>query len=117
MALFIPGNPGLWLTPGSVLGLVAGTMLWLPLARCSPARSMRAAAICFAAGFLLVNLAPENPYLVAALQVWRHGHYVTFNGMTRLLSALWPFGTLAYLFLLAREASRGQATRGRRHRP
>ena len=31
MALFIPGNPALWLTPGSVIGLVAGVMLWLPL--------------------------------------------------------------------------------------
>jgi len=53
---------------------------------------------------VVVNLAPENPYLVAALKVWRHGHYISFNGMTRLLSALWPFITLGYLILLARKA-------------
>jgi VanZ family protein len=102
MALFIPGNPGLWLTPGSVLGLVAGMMLWLPLARLSPVRSMRAAAICFAAGVLLVNLAPENPYFVAALQILQRGQFLRFNAMTGLLSSWWPFLVLAYLVLLLR---------------
>jgi hypothetical protein len=61
----------------------------------------------------VVNLAPENPYLVAALKVWRHGHYVSFNGMTRLLSALWPFLTLGYLILLGREAEGVPAARFR----
>jgi hypothetical protein len=100
MALFVPGNPGLWLTPGSVLGLVAGVVLWLPLARRSPVRSMRAAAICFAAGFLLVNLAPENPYLVAALQIFQRGHFLRFNAMTGLLSSWWTLLVFAYLVYL-----------------
>ncbi len=102
MALFIPGNPGLWLTPGSVLGLVAGMMLWLPLARRPPVSSMRAAVICFAGGVLLVNLAPENPYLVAALQILQHGHFLRFNAMTGLLSSWWPFLVFAYLVFLTR---------------
>jgi VanZ family protein len=102
MSLFIPGNPGLWLTPGSVLGLVAGVMLWLPLARRSPTGSMRAAAICFAAAVLLVNLAPENPYLVAALQILQRGQFLHFNAMTGLLSSLWPFLVFAYLVFLLR---------------
>jgi len=34
----------------------------------------------------------------------QHGHYVSFNGMTRLLSAMWPFLTLGYLIILARQA-------------
>ena len=100
MALFVPGNPGLWLTPGSVLGLVAGVVLWLPLAQRSPVRSMRAAAICFAAGFLLVNLAPENPYLVAALQIFQRGQFLRFNAMTGLLSSWWPLLVFAYLVYL-----------------
>ena len=100
MALFVPGNPGLWLTPGSVLGLVAGVVLWLPLARRSPVRSMRAAAICFAAGFLLVNLAPENPYLVAALRIFQRGHFLRFNAMIGLLSSWWPLLVFAYLVYL-----------------
>jgi hypothetical protein len=102
MVLFVPGNPGLWLTPGSVLGLVAGVMLWLPFARRSPAGAMRAAAVCVAAGVFLVNVAPENPYLVAALQVLQHGQFLRFNAMTELLSSAWPFLVFVYLAFLLR---------------
>jgi VanZ family protein len=102
MTLFIPGNPGLWLTPGSMLGLVAGVMLWLPLARVAPAALMRASAICFAAGFLVVNLAPENPYFGAALRILQHGHLLPFNAMTGWLSSWWPLLVFAYLVFLIR---------------
>jgi len=112
-ALFIPGNPALWLTPGSLLGLAIGLAAWLLLARAPRYVLIRVAVVCLVLGLIVVNLAPENPYLVAALKVWRHGHYVSFNGMTRLLSAVWPFFTLAYLFLLAREASGAPAAGGR----
>ena len=112
MALFIPGNPGLWLTPGSVLGLVAGIMLWLTLARRSAMSSMFAAAICFAAGVLLVNLAPENPYLVAALQILQRGHFLRFNAMTGLLSAWWPFLVFAYLGFLIYGGAQDRAESG-----
>ena len=113
MALFIPGNPGLWLTPGSVLGLVAGMMLWLPPARLSPVRSTRAAAICLAAGVLLVNIAPENPYLVAALQIMQRGHFLGFNAMTGLLSSWWPFMVFAYVVFLKRGNSGDRPDAGR----
>ncbi|MBC8008072.1 MAG: VanZ family protein [Prolixibacteraceae bacterium] len=112
MALFVPGNPGLWLTPGSVLGLVAGLMLWLPLARCSPAASTRAAAICFAGGVFLVNLAPENPYFVAALQILQRGHFLRFNAMTGLLSMWWPFLAFAFLVILTRSYNSDRADTG-----
>ena len=110
-ALFIPGNPSLWLTPGSLLGLAIGLAAWLLLARAPRSILIRVAAICIVLGLVVVNLAPENPYLVAALKVWRHGHYVSFNGMTRLLSALWPFLTLGYLILLARRAGGAPSVR------
>jgi len=113
MALFIPGNPGLWLTPGSVLGLVAGMMLWLPLARRPPLSSVRASAICFAAGFLLVNLAPENPYLAAALQILQRGHFLRFNAMTGLLSSWWSFLVFTYLILLIRRGEQARPDAGR----
>ena len=105
MALFIPGNPGLWLTPGSVLGLVAGAMLWLPLARMSRMRSMATAALCFAAGFFLVNLAPENPYLIAALRILQRGHFLPFNAMIGLLSSWWPPLVVAYCLFCLRSGS------------
>ena len=110
MALFIPGDPGLWLTPGSMLGLAAGSMLLLLLARLAPVSSARAAGVCFAGGFLLVNIAPENPYLAAALQVFQRGQLLRFNAMTELLSSLWPFMVLGYLLFLDRNTADRRAT-------
>ncbi|MEO8163879.1 MAG: hypothetical protein ABI619_00650, partial [Betaproteobacteria bacterium] len=116
MALFIPGNPGLWLTPGSVVGLVTGVMLWLPLARGSALRSLRAATICLVGGVLLVNLAPENPYFIAALRILQRGHFLPFNAMVGLLSSLWPALVIAYLLMAAPRGreSGGDNGRGRR---
>ena len=51
---------------------------------------------------VLVNLAPTNPYSAAALATWRQGHFLNFNGVTRLVASLWPFLALPYLMLLGR---------------
>jgi len=110
-ALFIPGNAKLWLTQGSMLGLAAGVIVWLLVARL-PRRALTWAALVFlAAGTILVNVAPENPYLVAALKVLQGGYYHGFNGMTRLLSAIWPFAVIAYLLFPARRAAASQPPR------
>ena len=53
-------------------------------------------------GAMLVNLAPPNPYSAAALAVWRQGHFLNFNGLTRWIATLWPFLTLPFLMLSAR---------------
>jgi len=105
-ALFIPGNAKLWLTPGSLVGLVVGIAIWAACARLSRSALVWTAAVFFVAGTLLVNLAPENPYLAAALRVLQDGHYHSFNDMTRLLSAFWPFAVLVYLLVPARRAAR-----------
>lgn len=90
-----------WLTPGAQLGLAAGiafalAALWLP----RPAR-LASAAVLLMAATVLVNLAPPNPYFAATLKVWEQGHFLNFNGLTRLVSAAWPFAALAYLVYLA----------------
>ena len=54
------------------------------------------------AATVLVNLAPPNPYSAAALATWRQGHFLNFNGLTRLVSILWPFLTLPFLLLTTR---------------
>ena len=91
-----------WLTPGTLFGLGAGSgalmlALWLP----GPWR-IALAALVLMAGTVLVNLTPYNPYSVAALAVWRQGHFLNFNGLTRLTATLWPFLALPALVLLAR---------------
>jgi VanZ family protein len=90
-----------WLTPGAQLGLAAGALLALA-ALCLPRIARLAlAAVLLMAATVLVNLAPPNPYFAATLKVWEQGHFLNFNGLTRLVSAAWPFAALAYLVYLA----------------
>jgi len=90
-----------WLTPGALQGLAAGLLaaalaVWLP-------RTARLvlAAVLIMAGTVLVNLAPPNPYLSASLKVWQQGHFLNFNGLTRLVASVWPFAALAYIIFLS----------------
>jgi hypothetical protein len=53
------------------------------------------------AATVLVILAPPNPYLAATLKLWQQGHFLNFNGLTRLVSTLWAFAALGYLIFLA----------------
>ena len=46
---------------------------------------------------VMVNVAPENPYLHNMLQIWNPGQFLNFNGLTRLVSSLWPFLALPWL--------------------
>nr|HQU89910.1 VanZ family protein [Denitromonas sp.] len=55
------------------------------------------AAIALLAGTVLVNLAPENPYLSFNQTLINQGHFLNFNGLTHLVASLWPFLALAYL--------------------
>ena len=102
--LIMNGHDGLaWATEGSLTGLGAGTGLWL-LASVLPARwrqVLATLALLFAA--IVVNLAPENPYLENTFQVWNPGQFLNFHGLTRLASNLWPFLALPWLILLRGE--------------
>ena len=62
------------------------------------------AAMVLMAGTVLVNLTPPNPYSVVALAAWRQGHFLNFNGLTRLTASLWPFLALPALIMLGRRA-------------
>jgi VanZ family protein len=90
-----------WLTPGAQVGLAAGAGLALLAVALPRFARLPAAAMLIMAATVLVNLAPPNPYVDASLRVWQHGHFLNFNGLTRLVSALWPFAALGYLMVLA----------------
>lgn len=97
-----PGEAFAWLTPGAGLGLlIGGAVLTLTLLLPASPR-LALAGLALMAGTVLVNLAPPNPYSAAALATWRQGHFLNFNGLTRLTAALWPFIALPYLTLLGR---------------
>lgn len=90
-----------WLTPGAQRGLVVGLVVALAAVSLPRVARLTLAAVLLMAATVLVNLAPPNPYLAAMLKVWQQGHFLNFNGLTRLVSAAWPFFTLGYLIFLA----------------
>jgi VanZ family protein len=91
-----------WLTPGAGVGLlVGGGALILALLLPGPIR-IAVAGMALMTGTVLVNLVPFNPYSVAALTIWRQGHFLNFNGLTRMAASFWPFLALPYLILLGR---------------
>jgi len=94
-------NVLVWLTPGAQLGLVAGIVVALAALVLPRAARLAAAAVLLMAATVLVNLAPSNPYLMTSLKLWQQGHFLNFNGVTRLVSALWAYVALGYLMLLA----------------
>jgi VanZ family protein len=90
-----------WLTPGGQYGLLLGLAVTFFAVRMPRTVRLAVAAVLLMAATVLVNLAPPNPYLVATLKLWQQGHFLNFNGLTRLVSALWVFAALAYLIYLA----------------
>lgn len=100
--LVSPGDALAWATPGARLGLAVGAA-FLAVAMALPGTPrFMIASLALMAGAVLVNLAPPNPYSAAALAVWRQGHFLNFNGLTRLVGTLWPFLTLPFLLLASR---------------
>jgi hypothetical protein len=53
------------------------------------------------AATVMVNLAPPNPYFTATVRLWHQGQFLNINGVTRVVSAAWPFLALGYLIFLA----------------
>ena len=103
-----PLNAFAWLTPGATLGLSVGGVI-LSLIMLMPASIRIAlAGLALMAGTVLVNVTPPNPYSAAALVTWRQGHFLNFNGLTRLTASFWPFLALPYLTLLGRRIESNQ---------
>lgn len=90
-----------WLTPGALQGLLAGLAVALLAVSLPRMARLTLAAVLLMAAAVLVNLAPQNPYMAAMLKLWQQGHFLNFNGLTRLLATLWPFAATAFLVHLA----------------
>jgi VanZ family protein len=90
-----------WLTPGAQIGLAVGVVVALLGVALPRVARLVLAPMLIMAATVLVNLAPPNPYLTASLKVWQQGHFLNFNGLSRLVSALWPFAALGYLMYVA----------------
>jgi VanZ family protein len=86
-----------WLTPGVALGIVVATVLLYGIARLPQRVQWAVAALSFAAAIVTINLAPGNPYQTVPVQLLAGPtHFLSFSGIVRALSELWPFLALAY---------------------
>jgi hypothetical protein len=95
-----------WVTPGALYGVAAAILLLLIAAGMRRTAQLALMGFALLAATALVNLAPANPYLTVSFALWQQGHFLNFNGATRVVSAVWPFAAMVYLVLLA--ADRGQ---------
>ena len=99
----------LWITPGALTGLAAGIVAVLAGVSLPRTARLAVAGLALMGATALVNLAPGNPYMAASLALWQRGAYFNFNGLTHIVSAVWPFAALFYLVFLAADRERDGA--------
>lgn len=96
-SFFVPGEPLLWLTPGTRQGLLLGVPA-LAAALCLPRVIQHAlAGVSLLVATTLTNLLPDNPYTELGQHLLGQGNFLNFHGLTQLTASLWPFLALAYL--------------------
>ena len=92
-----------WATEGSLIGLGFGlAVLWLAR-RLVPRAQSALAAVSLLIATVMVNLAPDNPYLEQMQQVWNPGQFLNFHGLTQFTASLWPFLALPWLMIYRRD--------------
>jgi hypothetical protein len=97
---FVPGAPFAWLTPSAEYGLMFGCVL-LAAALLLPRVLQHAlAGMTLLASTALVNVMPDNPYLLYNQRLTSFSNFLNFHGLTQLTDSLWPFVALAYLSAL-----------------
>lgn len=93
-----------WATEGSIIGLSIGlVLLWLAR-RLVPMAQHALAAVSLLVATVMVNFAPDNPYLDQMQQVWNPGQFLNFHGLTQFTASLWPFLALPWLIMYRKEA-------------
>ncbi len=96
----------LWITSGALAGLAAGVLAVLAGISLPRTGRLAVAGLALMGATALVNLAPGNPYMAASLALWQRGAYFNFNGLTHIVSAVWPFAAMFYLVFLAADRGR-----------
>ncbi len=99
--LFVAGASTLWVAPGAMWGLFLGGILWIVLLGLPVSLQVASATTFIALGMALVNAAPQNPYLDAALRVSNYGHYTSLIELTNVVSSVWPFAAIAFLTFMS----------------
>ena len=92
-------GPFAWLTPGVVLGVLVGAVLIYGISHARRPIQWIAALLSFTLAVLIINIGPENPYQTLPPQLLAGGptHFLSFSGLVRALSELWPFLAIVYI--------------------
>ena len=88
-----------WITPGVLIGLAGGWVLLYGATRLPRVAQLALAALCIMLAAAAVNLAPDNPYQSVPTKLLAGGQsdFLSFTGIMRALSELWPLLALTYL--------------------
>ena len=99
-------GPLAWLTPGVVVGVVLAAITLLAFSRAPRRVLWIGAAVSFSIAIAAINVAPDNPYQTVPPQLLAQGptHFLSFSGIVRALSELWPFAALVYALFAAAAA-------------
>jgi hypothetical protein len=100
-------GPLAWLTPGVVTGIAMAAVLLYGAAKLPRRAQWILACAAFAAATIAINLAPDNPYHTVPSQFLAGPtHFLSFSGIIRALSELWPFLAVIYTAAAAFEHPR-----------
>lgn len=102
--LVAPDQAFAWWTPAVQNGLFIGILILFPAIFLPAGLRITLGALALMCGTVLVNITPPNPYSLIALASWQQGHFFNFNGLTRLISILWPFLALPFLMFANRRS-------------
>jgi len=110
-AALIKAAPFAWLTPGVSFGLLAGWVLLHGAIRLPQPVQLGLAALSIVLATAAINLAPGNPYQSVPPHLIAGGasHFLSFSGIVRALSELWPL--LAAGFLAVALGARSAGTK------
>ncbi len=98
-------HPFVWFTPGVSFGLLCGWLALYALVRLPRPGRLALAVVCILAATAAINLAPDNPYQSVPPQLLARGpsHFLSFSGIVRALSELWPLLALTYIIVALSE--------------
>ncbi|WP_397534392.1 VanZ family protein [Roseateles sp.] len=97
---FGPQHAWAWLTPGSVAGLLVGSLIALLMCMASRRAAAAWGLLATTALIALVSEAPTDPYLAQSLAAWELGRFIHFYGLAQWLGWLWPSFVLAWLLAM-----------------
>jgi len=104
LAVAKSAGPLAWLTPGVAAGVAVAAALLYGLAKLPRRAQWILASASFAAAIAAINVAPNNPYQTVPAQLLvGPTHFLSFSGIVRALSELWPFLAVAYAAAVAFE--------------